>query len=151
MAGILGFLSSYDGTSGTPFVASGGPSSRDEEGKKGLFLSCGGTLGVPLECRRGRRRTSSVELRVSRTLSRLKKEGGLSLEMTQQKKASSHVEGRISCFNSSCGRKLWFHLELQWGPLGPLVLPQENPVSMRVARGLLGFLSSLCWVLGPHL
>ena len=28
-----------------------GPSSRDEEGKTGLFLSCGGTLGVPLECR----------------------------------------------------------------------------------------------------
>ena len=33
----------------------------------------------------------------------------------------------------------------------PLVWPQESPVSMRVARGLLGFLSSQCQVLGPHL
>ena len=33
----------------------------------------------------------------------------------------------------------------------PLVLPQESPVSMRVARALSGFLSSLCRVLGPHL
>ena len=28
-------------------------SSRDEEGEQGLFLSCGGTLGVPLEGRWG--------------------------------------------------------------------------------------------------
>ena len=33
----------------------------------------------------------------------------------------------------------------------PLVWPQESPVSMRVARGLSGFLSSWCRVLGPHL
>ena len=35
-----------------------GPSSRDEEGKMGLFLSCGRKLGVPLECRRVCRGTS---------------------------------------------------------------------------------------------
>ena len=33
----------------------------------------------------------------------------------------------------------------------PLVLPQESQVSMQVARGLSGFLSSQCWVLSPHL
>ena len=33
----------------------------------------------------------------------------------------------------------------------PLVWPQVRPVSMRVARGLLGFLSSWCQALGPHL
>ena len=32
-----------------------------------------------------------------------------------------------------------------------LVWPQESPVSMRVVRGLLGFLSSRFRVLGPHL
>ena len=32
-----------------------------------------------------------------------------------------------------------------------LVLPQESPVSMRFPRGFSGFLSSQCWVLGPHL
>ena len=37
---------------GIPFprVQGNGPSARDEEAKMGLFLSCGGTLGVPLEC-----------------------------------------------------------------------------------------------------
>ena len=33
----------------------------------------------------------------------------------------------------------------------PLVLPQESQVSIRVARGLLGFLSSRCRGIGPHL
>ena len=33
---------------------------------------------------------------MSSTLSRLKREGGISLETLQQKGASSHVEGRIS-------------------------------------------------------
>ena len=32
----------------------------------------------------------------------------------------------------------------------PLVLPQESQVFMRVARGLLGFLSSKCQGLNPH-
>ena len=32
-----------------------------------------------------------------------------------------------------------------------LMLPHERPVSMRVARGLSGFLSSLCWVQSPLL
>ena len=31
------------------------------------------------------------------------------------------------------------------------MLPEESAVSMRVAKGLLQFHSSLCWVLGPHL
>ena len=33
----------------------------------------------------------------------------------------------------------------------PLVFPQESQVSIRVARGLLGFLSSRCRGIGPHL
>ena len=32
----------------------------------------------------------------------------------------------------------------------PLVLPQESQVSMQVARGLSGFLSSRCQVLSPR-
>ena len=44
-----------DGNPGIPSLTKqgNGPSSRDEEGELGLFLSCGRTLGVPLECRRG--------------------------------------------------------------------------------------------------
>ena len=88
---------------------------------------------------------------VSRTLSRLKREGGISLEMPQQKTASSRLKGKISWVFSSCGSKLWFPLELRWGPQGPAGWPQESPVSGRVAKGLSGFLCSLCRGQGPHL
>ena len=52
------------------------------------------------------------------TLSRLKRQGGISLKMPQLKRASSRVERRISWFFSSCGRKLGVPLELEWGPHG---------------------------------
>ena len=84
---------------------------------------------------------------MSRTLSRLKREIGISLETAQQKRVSSRVEGRISWIFSSCGGKLGVRLGYDWDYRDPLVLPQESPVSMRVARGLSGFLSSRCQVL----
>ena len=45
--------------------------------------------------------------------------GGISLVMLQQKRASFCIEGRISCFFSSCGRKLGVPLKLHWGHQGP--------------------------------
>ena len=41
----------WDGNAGIPFPMKQGnaPSSRDEEGNTGLYLSCGGSLSVPLE------------------------------------------------------------------------------------------------------
>ena len=81
----------------------------------------------------------------------LKREGGISLETPQWKRAYSHIEGRISWFFLSCGRKLGVPLELLRDLRDPLMLPQKSPVSIRVARCLLGFLSSRCQVLGPHL
>ena len=71
---------------------------------------------------------------MSKTLSRLKREGGISLETLQQKRASSCVEGRISWFFSSCGRKFGVPLELRCGPQGPDLVASVKPVSMRVAR-----------------
>ena len=56
---------------------------------------------------------------MSRTLSSRKREGGISLETLQQKRASSCVEGRISWFFSTCGSNLGIPLTLQWGPQGP--------------------------------
>ena len=56
---------------------------------------------------------------MSRNLSSLKKERGISLETLQRKRDSSRLEGRISWFFSSCGRKLGVPLELRWGPQGP--------------------------------
>jgi len=88
---------------------------------------------------------------VSSTLSRLKREGGISLKMLQRKGASSLVEGIISCVFQRCGRKLEVPLELQRGPQGPLVLSQLSQVSVQVARGLSEFLFSRCRGIGPHL
>ena len=82
---------------------------------------------------------------------RLKREGGISLEMPQRKRASSRIEGWISCFFSSSGRNLGFLSSYEGDFRDPLLWPKESPVSMRVARGLSGFLSHLCRVLSPHL
>ena len=79
---------------------------------------------------------------MSRTLSRLKREGEISLKTPQQKRASSHDEGRISLFFSNCGRKLEVPLEIRQGALDLLMLPQESAESMRVVRGLSGVVSS---------
>ena len=46
---------------------------------------------------------------------------------------------------------LVFLSSYDWDFRDPLVLPQKSPVSMRVARGLSGFLSSPCQVLDPPL
>ena len=70
---------------------------------------------------------------------RSKREGVISLETPQRKRASSLMEGIISWFFTSCGRSLSsYDGDLR----DPLVWPQERPVSMQVARGLSGFLSS---------
>ena len=53
---------------------------------------------------------------MSRTLTWLRREGRISLEMLQWKRATSHVEGRISLFFSSCDG---VPLEFRWGPQGP--------------------------------
>ena len=99
---------------------------------------------------------------MSSTLSRLKREGGISFETLQWKGASSHVEGRISWGYSSRGRKLGVPLELRRGPQamrvasgksslhlsseGPLRIAlqsvQGHMASSRVEVGTSGFLSS---------
>ena len=56
---------------------------------------------------------------MSRTLSRLRREGAISPETPHWKRASSRFEGRISWFFSSCSRKLGVPLKLQQGPHGP--------------------------------
>ena len=108
-----------DGITGipSPTKQGKGPSSQDEEGETGLLMSCGGTLGVPFEGRLRCRGTSCVASRVSRTLSGLSREGGISRETLQRKMASARVEGRISWFFSSYGG---VPLELRWRPQGPV-------------------------------
>ena len=95
--------------------------------------------------------------------------GGISLVMLQQKRASFCIEGRISCFFSSCGRKLGVPLELRWGPQGPahvasgksslhascegiLEIPLQSLPCLRYSSGaeagISGFLSSVDMDLG---
>ena len=66
----------------------------------------------------------------------------------QQKMASSGLQGRTSWFFSSCGRSL---SSCDGDLRDALTWPQERPVSIRVARGPTGFLSSQCRDLGTRL
>ena len=68
-----------------------------------------------------------------------------------RKRASSRVQGRISWFSRVPAGNLGFLSSYDRDLKGPFILPQETPVSMRVARGVSGSLSSQCRVLGPHL
>ena len=69
--------------------------------------------------------------------------GWISLETPQQKRASSRVEGRISWFFSSCGRKLGVPLELQWGPQGPARVASGKASLHASCEGPLGILLQL--------
>ena len=97
-----------------------GPSSRDEEGKKAL-LGLWRDPRCSSQVETGMSINFLIASRVSRTLSRLKKEGGVSLEMLHWKRASSSVEGRFSWFFSSCNRKLGVPLECNMNLRDPLV------------------------------
>ena len=106
---------------------------------------------------------------MSRTLSSHKREGGISLETLQQKRASSCVQGRISWFFLSCGRNLGVPLKLQrelQGPTrigsgksslhasceGPLGIPLQLMLGLRsssgVEAGTSGLLSSADMIFG---
>ena len=56
---------------------------------------------------------------MSSTISSFKRERGITLEMLQWDRASSHVEGRIPWFSSRIGRKFEVPLGLRRGPQDP--------------------------------
>ena len=116
-----------------------------------FFLTCGRTLGVPLECRRMCQGSSWVASKLSRTLSRLKSEDGISLQRHSGKGPHLTLRGESPGFSRVAPENLGFLSGYYLDFRDRLVLPQEGQVSRRVARGLSGFLSSQCRVLGPHL
>ena len=124
-----------------------GHSSRDE-GKTGHYLSCGRTLGVPLEWRQVCWGTSSDATMVSRTLSRLKRESEIFLETPQWKRASSRIEERISWIFLSCSGQLGIPLELRWGHQGPAPVASGKSSLHASCEGSLGI--PLQSVLGPR-
>ena len=61
---------------------------------------------------------------------RLKREGGISLEMLQQKRASSGVEGRISWFSRVAAGNLGFLSSSDGNLRDRLVLPAKSQASI---------------------
>ena len=90
-------------------------------------------------------------LKVSSTLLRLKRKGGISLEMLQWKRASCRVEGRISWVFSSCGRKLCVPLMLRCGTQGPTRVASGKSSLCSSCKGPLRIPLHLCRGIGPHL
>ena len=88
---------------------------------------------------------------MSSTLSRLKRERGVSLKTLVWKRSSSHIEGEIHGFSRVAAGSLGFILSCDGDLRDWLVLPQRNQVSFRVAMGSSGFLSSHCLRIGPCL
>ena len=122
-----------------------------EEWKMGLFLSCGGKLGVPLTWGR-----------VCRELLELPKGCQVPFQDTRRKVvflsrrcsgkgAHLTLRGESTGFSSVAAGNLGFLSSCDGDLRDPLMLPQESQVSIRVARGFFGFLFSQCRDIGPHL
>ena len=84
---------------------------------------------------------------MSNTVSNFKREGGISLQMLQWERASSHVTGEPHGFP----RIAVGFLNNDWKLQEPLMWPQGCPVSVRVARASCGLLSSQYSANRPHL
>ena len=120
---------------------------RRSGGEKGLLLSCSGNLGDPLEGDRYVRQLfqlhqgCQVPFRISRGnlgfLSRRCSGKGPHLTMTGEPHGFSLVSLGILSYDGGLRK--------------PLVLTQESAISIRVARGSWGFLSSHCRANRPHL
>ena len=91
--------------------------------------------------------TFCVASRVSSTISNFKRESGISLQTLQREEASSHDDGGTSWFSQVVAVFSSYDRELR----EPLMLPQGCPISIRVARGSWGLLSSHCTANKPHL
>ena len=79
--------------------------------------------------------------------------GKLGFLSRQRSRKGSHLELRgesLGFFRVVAGN-LGFLSSYDWDFRDPLVLPQKSPVSMRVARGLSGFIFIPCLVRGPNL
>ena len=117
----------------------------------GLFMNCGGTVGVPPKWRRQCRETSGVASRVFRTFRGSKGKVGFLSRRRCAKGPHIGLRGEFPGVSRVSTGNLGFLLSYDGDLRDPLVLPQESQVSIRVARGLSGFLSSRCWGRCPHL
>ena len=117
----------------------------------GLFLSCSGTLGVPLEWIRLCCGISSVGSKVSMTLLRLKWDVEFLSRCPSGKGPHRALRGESPGFSQVAAANLGFLSNYDWELRDTFVGPQEIPVSILAARGFSGFLCSRCWGRGPYL
>ena len=82
---------------------------------------------------------------------RLKREGRFILRCHSGKGPHIALRGEFPGCSQVVAVKSGFLLNYDGGFRDLLMWPQECPVSMRVARGLSGFFSHRCQVLGPYL
>ena len=127
MAGNSGFHSRCDRDLWAPFNCMKGVKPHFEivEGTRDCSLGAAGTNGL-----------------MSRGRGNLLAFGG---------RTESDTTSNLAAAAAAAVRGLRFFLSYTMELREPLVLPQGSQVSMQVARGLSGFLSSQCRGLGPHL
>ena len=114
-------------------------------------MNCGGTVGVPPKWRQQCQENSGVASWVFRTFRGSKGKVGFLSRRLCAKGPHIGLRGEFPGVSRVSTGNLGFLLSYDWDLRDPLVLPQESQVSMRVERGLSGFLSCWCRVLGPHL
>ena len=80
---------------------------------------------------------------------RLKREGGISLEMLHRKGPHLALRGESPGFSRVAAGNLGFLSNSDGDLRNPLVLPVKIQASIRVARVFSGFLSNQCRGIGP--
>ena len=99
-----------------------------------MFLEFSRKLWIPLELQQGTKRTSRVASGKSSLLLSCEWKHGIALEVLQKNLFSSHIEGGISWFFSSCSGKIVFLSSCNRDLREPLKLPQGSQASFQVAR-----------------
>ena len=143
-------LLTCNGNVGIPFPAKqeNGPSPRDEEGETGLFLSCCGTLGVPLEGRRGCWELPELSQWCQKNFRGSSGKVGFLSRGLSGKQPQLAWRGESPGISRVAAGFLWRYD----GELGdPVVGPQGGPVPMQLKTGHSGFICSRCQGRGPHL
>ena len=138
---------------GIPFLTKQeqGPSSRDEEGKTGLFLTCGKSLWVPLDWIGYVGELRELPQGFHGPFQGSRGKVGFLLRRHSGKGPHLTLRGESHVFSQVAAGNMGFLSSSDGDLRDQIVLPQESPVSMRVAWSLLGLLSSCCRGLRPHL
>ena len=117
----------------------------------GLFLSFGGKLAVPLEWRQVCLELLELPKRCQVPFQGSRGKVEFLSSRCSRKGPNLALMGESPRFSRVASGRLEFLLSCDGDLRDPLMLPQEIQVSIPVTRCLLGFLSSRCRSIGPHL